>query len=72
VRMRREDEGGFRRRVGPTGPIKEIEVNNPEFLRQFLTEHGKIIPARLVGLTAKQQREVKQGVRRCRTMGLLA
>ena len=71
MRVRREEEAP-RRRSLPQGPVKEINVNDAEFLRQFVTDHGKILPARLSGLTAAQQRQVKQGVRRCRTMGLLA
>ena len=69
--MRRDDDASPRRRAIQTGPIREININDAEFLRQFLTEHGKIVPARLVGLTAKQQRQVKHGIRRCRVMGLL-
>jgi len=71
--MRREEEGSSsRRRSAQAGLIKEIDPNNAEFLRQFLTDHGKIIPARLAGLNAKQQRQVQRGIRRCRVMGLLA
>jgi len=49
-----------------------IDVNDVEFLRRFVTEYGKIVPARLTGVTAAQQRQIKQGVRRARNMGLLA
>ncbi len=51
--------------------VTKIDVNDADFLRNFVTEHGKIIPARLTGATAGQQRQIKQGVRRARTMGLL-
>jgi small subunit ribosomal protein S18 len=40
-------------------------------LRRFLTEHGKIMPSRLTGATAKQQRQIKRAVRRLRVMGIL-
>ena len=60
------------RRRGPSlEGVKEIDINNADFLRQFLTEHGKIIPARMGAIPAKQQRQIKRGIRRCRTMGLL-
>ena len=49
-----------------------IDENDSEFLSQFVTEHGKIIPARLTGANAKQQRQIKRGVRRARVMGLIA
>jgi len=51
--------------------ITKIDINDIDFLRNFVTEHGKIIPSRLTGTTAEQQRRIKQGVRRARTMGLL-
>jgi small subunit ribosomal protein S18 len=51
--------------------VKEIDINDADFLRKFVTEHGKILPARLTGATAKQQREIKHGVRRARVMGLI-
>ena len=49
-------------------------ASNPHVatLRRFITEYGKIVPARLTGVTAAQQRQIKQGVRRARNMGLLA
>lgn len=51
--------------------VKEIDPNDYDFLRRFLTDHGKIIPARLTGSTAKQQRQIRNAVRRARVMGLL-
>ena len=49
-----------------------IDVNDADFMRQFVTEHGKIIPARLTGASAKQQRVIKAGIRRAREIGLIA
>lgn len=52
--------------------VTEIDINDHDFLRRFMTEHGKIIPARLTGVNARQQRAIKQGIRRARNIGLLA
>lgn len=52
--------------------VKEIEPNNYDLLQKFLTEHGKIIPSRLTGATAKQQRQIRRGIRRARVMGLVS
>jgi len=52
--------------------IKEIDTGDIEFLRKFVTEHGKIVPSRLTGATATQQRKLKRAIRRARVMGLLA
>ena len=49
----------------------DIDITDYERLRRFLTEHGKILPARLTGASAKQQRQIRQGVRRARNIGLL-
>jgi len=51
--------------------VTVIDVNDPEFLRRFVTEQGKILPIRISGMTAKQQRKMKRGVRRARNMGLV-
>jgi len=51
--------------------VSVIDINDPEFLRRFVTEQGKILPIRTSGLTAKQQRQLKLGVRRARNMGLI-
>jgi len=53
-------------------PNDVVDINDVEFLRRFVTEYGKIVPARLTGVTAAQQRQIKQGVRRARNMGLMA
>ncbi len=49
-----------------------VDLNDSELLRRFVTEFGKIIPARISGVTSHQQRQIKKGVRRARNMGLLA
>ena len=68
---RRDEDAIPRRRSTRIEGVTTIDINNHEFLRQFLTEHGKIVPARLSGLSAKQQRRLRQGIHRCRAMGLL-
>lgn len=50
----------------------DIDINNVELLKKFVTEHGKIVPARMTGASAKQQRQIKHGVKRARNMGLMA
>ncbi len=53
-------------------PNDIVDINDVETLRRFVTEFGKIIPARITGVTNAQQRQIKRGVRRARNMGLLA
>ena len=51
--------------------VKDIDLTDVEFLRRFLTDHGKILPARMTGASAKQQRLIRKGICRARVMGLL-
>lgn len=51
--------------------VKVIDYKDSELLRKFMTERGKISPRRITGTSAKQQREIKQAIRRARVMGLL-
>jgi small subunit ribosomal protein S18 len=71
-RDRDRDNTPVRKRVRILDPNDIINVNDVDFLRRFITEYGKIVPARLTGVTAAQQRQIKQGVRRARNMGMLA
>lgn len=48
-----------------------IDYKNPQLLRAFLTDRGKIVPARISGLTAKQQRQITKAVKRARMLALL-
>lgn len=51
--------------------VKVVDYKDSELLRKFMTERGKIMPRRLTGTSAKQQREVKAAIRRARVIGLL-
>jgi small subunit ribosomal protein S18 len=51
--------------------VSAIDYKDFELLRKFMTEHGKIIPRRMTGANAQQMRQIKTGIRRARTMGLL-
>ena len=51
--------------------VKVIDPSDYDLLRKFLSDHGKIMPSRLTGATAKQQRQIKRAVRRARVMGLV-
>lgn len=59
-----------RRRYSLKG-VENINPDDYEFLSNFVTPHGKILPARLTGANAKQQRQIKRAVRRARVVGML-
>ena len=52
--------------------IKTIDNRDYELLGRFVTDYGKILPARLTGATPKQQRRIKRAVRRARNIGTMA
>jgi len=51
--------------------IRYIDYKNPDFLKQFLNEQGKILPRRLTGTSLKYQRKLSQAVKRARQLALL-
>lgn len=55
----------------PSFSDQPIDYKDAEFLRKFMTERGKIVPARFTRLSAKMQRELKRAIRRARVMGLV-
>jgi small subunit ribosomal protein S18 len=48
-----------------------VDYKDPRVLRMFLTETGKVLPRRISGNTARQQREVVEAVKRARHLALL-
>ena len=51
--------------------IKYVDYKDPEFLKKFLNEQGKILPRRLTGTSLKFQRKVSQAIKRARFLSLL-
>ncbi|MBN2655683.1 MAG: 30S ribosomal protein S18 [Spirochaetales bacterium] len=53
--------------------IKKVDVDykNPDSLRRFITERGKILPRRITGTCAKHQRMLAREIKRSRTLALL-
>ncbi len=51
--------------------IKYVDYKDPEFLKKFLNEQGKILPRRVTGTSLKYQRKVGQAIKRARHLALL-
>ena len=51
--------------------FKNIDYKDPEFLKKFLNEQGKILPRRITGTSLKYQRRVARAVKRARQIALL-
>jgi len=50
---------------------KYIDYKDPEYLKRFLNEQGKLLPRRLTGNSIKFQRKVAIAVKRARHLSLL-
>ncbi len=51
--------------------IKYIDYKDPEFLKRFVNEQGKMLPRRLTGNSLKFQRKIAQAVKRARHLSLM-
>ncbi len=62
----------YRRKVCKVciGKVK-VDYKDPETLRRFTTERGKILPRRITGTCAKHQRLVAREIKRARALALL-
>jgi len=64
--MRREKTPRVRKIVRTTEEIEGVNADNRESLDKFVTHHGKILPQRITGVSAKQQRRIKRTVKQAR------
>ena len=51
--------------------VAKIDYKNPQILRSFITDRGKMIPRRISGACARQQRVISTAIRRARMLALL-
>jgi len=51
--------------------IKYIDYKDPEFLKKFVNEQGKILPRRVTGTSLKYQRKVATAIKRARYISIL-
>jgi small subunit ribosomal protein S18 len=51
--------------------IRYIDYKDEKMLARFLTERGKILPARLSGISARHQRQLSVAIKRARYLALL-
>lgn len=67
--MRRANRPMPRRRIDLQ--IEAIDYKNPELLKRFVTESGKILPRRLTGVPAHLHRRITLAIKRARSVLLL-
>lgn len=64
----------FRRRKtcpfsGANAP--KIDYKDVKLLQRYISEKGKIVPARITAVSAKKQRELARAIKRARELALL-
>jgi len=77
--LRRGDGGGdrapgrMRRKRNPLAEAKitELTYKDVNLLKYFVSERGRILPRRMTGVTAKQQRMLAKAIKQARGLGLL-
>lgn len=69
--MRRRDRDEYKRDPELLRGVTEIDYKDAELLKKFMTDRGKILPGRITGANAQQQRQIKKAIRRARVMGLV-
>lgn len=75
---KKDDRGGrgglFKRRKFcrfTAEKIEEIDYKDIDILKDFITETGKIMPARITGTKAGYQRQLSTAIKRARLLALL-
>lgn len=66
------------RRANRSMPRRRLDINaeaidykNPDLLRKFVTEHGKILPRRVTGMSAHIHRRIVRAIKRARSVLLM-
>jgi small subunit ribosomal protein S18 len=59
-----------RRRQGQFVP-DYVDWKDVDYLKRFIPERGKILPRRISGISAKDQRRISRAIKRARSMALI-
>lgn len=72
-RSKDHDNGPRKRKLDPivANKIEFIDYKDINLLRKFVTENGKILPRRITGCNAKNQRTISLAIKRARALGIL-
>ncbi len=78
-RDRDKDKDGKRRRAFTrrkicrfcAEPNISIDYKDPQLLKYFITERGKVVPRRISGNCAKHQRQIALAIKRARLIALM-
>lgn len=62
-----------KKKVNPLAQLKieKVDFRDAALLKRFVSDNGRILPRRMTGVTAKQQRDVAKAIKRARMIALL-
>ena len=63
--------GATRKKLLSDEIFQKVDYKNPQIMRSFVTDRGKMIPRRISGASARQQRTISTAIRRARMLALL-
>jgi small subunit ribosomal protein S18 len=61
----------FQRRRQNQAVPDYVDWKDIDYLKRFIPERGKIMPRRISGISAKDQRRIAQAIKRARSMALI-
>lgn len=70
--VRKNSNNLNKKKTCPFSSGKErIDYKDPRSLQKYVSEHGKMMPSRVSGVSAKYQRELALAIKRARFLALL-
>jgi len=60
-----------KKKVNPLGSQRVIDHLDAKFLVRFTNDQGKILPRRITGVSAFQQRQIAQAIKHARHLALM-
>ncbi|HAW07904.1 MAG TPA: 30S ribosomal protein S18 [Bacteroidetes bacterium] len=61
----------IRKRANPIRGQKQIDYLDVKFLQRYINSQGKILPARITGVSAYQQRRLQKAIKYARYLALI-
>lgn len=60
-----------KKKINPLKKSKVIDYMDPKFLNRFINDQGKILPKRITGVNAYQQRQIAKAIKYARHLAIL-
>lgn len=61
----------IRKKVNPLKASRVVDYLDPKFLSRFTNDQGKILPRRITGVNAYQQRQIAKAIKYARHLALI-